>query len=353
MDLMNDLYAYNDWANQRVLSLCDGLSDQQLDTPREMGFGSLRATLFHILHAEVIWLERWKLQPWREFQTDPQGMSVDEIASGLAEVAAQRRDFVQQHRSDQWQQPISFQDSKKTPHEFRLRDLLLHVANHGVHHRAQALNYLKQFDRTVVAGIDYIFYRLAQHAVEQTPEARESLGVYGLQVSDPDDSPCPWSLSLAQRIFQYNDWAQQQTLAFAADLSEDALDRDFQMGPGSIRKILLHLFDAERWWVWNLTTGPQPFPSSAPNTPVAELKEQWTDVAKQRDHVIADVDETDAQRVVEVLAGGPPTRFRVGESIIHLAIHASHHRAQLINMFRHVDAPWKNIDLLYAIDQLP
>lgn len=57
-DLIDSQYAYTDWANAKVLSLCTGLSDAQLDRSKEMGFGTLRATLFHILAADTIWLER-------------------------------------------------------------------------------------------------------------------------------------------------------------------------------------------------------------------------------------------------------------------------------------------------------
>lgn len=50
--MIDSLFADNDWANARILKLADGLNDKQLDLQREMGFGSLRATLFHIWAAE-------------------------------------------------------------------------------------------------------------------------------------------------------------------------------------------------------------------------------------------------------------------------------------------------------------
>ena len=145
---MNDLYAYNDWANGKVLSLCEGLTDEQLDAPREMGFGTLRATLFHILTAEIIWMERWQGVAWRPFPTDPQGASLADIRDGLRDVADRRSKLIAAHASDQWNQRVKYQDSKQDDYEQDLFPLLLHVANHGVHHRAQALNYLKQYDRT-------------------------------------------------------------------------------------------------------------------------------------------------------------------------------------------------------------
>ena len=351
-NLIDDLYAYNDWGNQQILSLCDGLTDEQLDAPREMGFGTLRATLFHILTAEIVWLERWQSVPWRPFPTDPQGMSLTDIQAGLADVAAKRKQLISEHQPNRWSQRIAYQDSAKKDFDHVLLDLLIHVAHHGVHHRAQALNYLKQFERTVVAGIDYCFYRLAKFPVEQTPEALEGLTGYGLAVGEATESPCPFDLQIANRFYKYHDWAISSVLEFVDELSDEALDRDFQMGPGSIRSTLLHLFDAETWWLGNWTKGPIPFPESDRKTSIADLRERWKSLAAPRDAFISGVDDSEAQRVVEILAGGPPTRFRVGESIVHLAIHGTHHRAQLINMCRHSNAPWKNIDMLYAIDVL-
>ena len=56
---LEDLYGHNDWSNARIVTQCQRLTDAQLDQPREMGFGALRNTLFHILAAEEIWFERW------------------------------------------------------------------------------------------------------------------------------------------------------------------------------------------------------------------------------------------------------------------------------------------------------
>lgn len=350
--LFHELYEYNDWANSKIFSLCDGLSESQLDEPREIGFGTLRATLFHILSAEEIWLERWQGVPWRPFETDPQGASLSEVASRLQKVGEARRAFVDEHRSNGWAGDIEFQDSTQADYKLRLSDLILHVYNHGVHHRAQALNYLKKFDRTVVAGIDYLFFRLAEHAVEQSAEAAEGLRGYGLEVGSVTEKACTWDAGLVTRMFKYHDWANAKVLGFVSGLGDDDLDREFDMGLGSIRKTFLHLFDAENWWLKTWTTGPNPFPRSDAATSISDLSDNWQGVAKERDDFVATIDESSAQRVIEILAGGPATRFRVGESAVHLATHGVHHRAQLINMCRHVNAPWTNIDLLYGLAEL-
>ncbi|QDT12947.1 DinB family protein [Planctomycetes bacterium K23_9] len=350
--LIDDLYTYNDWANDKVLTLCDGLTDQQLDTPREMGFGTLRATLFHILTAEQVWMERWQEVPWRPFSTDPAGMSVGTLRRALAVVAEQRRELIDENRGDSFARRISYQDSKKTPYDHVLSDLLLHVASHGVHHRAQALNYLRQFDRTLVGGVDYIFYRLATASVKQSCDSVMALKGYGLDVSDATDQPCPYDDAAVKRLFQYHDWATRQVLDFAADLPAESLDRDFQMGPGTIRKTLLHLYDGERWWpeIWKGSSVA--YPTSRDDVTIATLRKDWDSLSTQRREYLDQLTAQETQRVVSAQFGGPPINFRIGVSINQLAMHGTHHRAQLINMFRHVGADWKNIDLLYAIEHL-
>lgn len=350
--LMDSLYAYGDWANERMIALCEGLSDEQLDRPREMGFGSLRATLYHILAAEVIWLERWEGLPWRSFPTDPQAASVAEISEQLQQAAQRRTALIEAERGDGWSRLVNFEDSRRTPYSYPLRDLLLHVFQHGVHHRAQALSYLKQFDRKVVGGLDYIFYRLAQGNALQSDEAVRTLRAHGMGINERLGDSVAWNSSAVLRSFAYSEWATKKVLDSAGTLDDELLDRPFDMGQGSIRKILLHMFDAERWWNGNWTTGPGPFPHSPTTMGIAELSDSWRQVAKQRVKYLTQVDDEAAHSLLELSFGGPSLRLQIVDTVLQVAMHGTHHRAQLVNLFRQVGSPIGNIDLLYALSDL-
>ena len=351
-ELFTSLYAYNKWANDKIIGLCDGLSDAQLDQPKEMGMGTLRATLFHILTADVVWVERWESSPWREFPNDPAGKSIAEIAQSLDEVGRRRLDLIQQHQPDHWNATIKYQDSKKTEYSHQLHDLLLHVWIHGIHHRAQALNYLKQFDRTIPAGIDWLFYKLATGSTTQSPETVETMTGHGLGVNESIGDDVQWRLRSVKRLFEYGDWAFNQVIDNAMSLDDAALDRSFDMGRGSIRKSLLHMYDAELFWVTNWNSGGAPFPQTAESTSMSELKGMWAANAKERNAYLANVDQQDAVRIVEVSIGGPPIRILVGEAAVQLTMHGAHHRAQVVNMFRQCQSPIGDIDLLYGLEHL-
>ena len=54
------LYAYNRWANERMFSALEKRDQAQFTATVASSFPSIRETVFHILGAEWIWLQRWK-----------------------------------------------------------------------------------------------------------------------------------------------------------------------------------------------------------------------------------------------------------------------------------------------------
>lgn len=333
--IIEDLYAANAWAWQRLLKLCEGLSDEQLDAPREMGFGSLRATLFHMFVSEQIWLERWKGVAWRPFPMQPSGESLGTINDGMLQVACERQGLLNEERASGWRRLVTYRDSKGDEYRKPLDELLMHVANHGVHHRAQALNYLKSFGRTVPAGLDYLFYRLARPSVVQDDATVAPLRAFGLEINSAPGVEVIWDPERVRRNFAYHDWANARVLEAAARLDDAALDRSFDLGPGSIRQTLVHLKNVEPMWLKVWREGSAVFTPSVSSPSLGDLQSAWLQAAHERDDFLAALDEAGAQRIVSLSFGNPPVKFRVIESIVQICVHGTHHRAQLINMLRH------------------
>jgi uncharacterized damage-inducible protein DinB len=51
-------FEHSAWANERVLEVCEGLSDEQLDDRGGASYGSIRETLLHILSSEQSYVRR-------------------------------------------------------------------------------------------------------------------------------------------------------------------------------------------------------------------------------------------------------------------------------------------------------
>jgi uncharacterized damage-inducible protein DinB len=107
------------------------------------------------------------------------------------------------------------------------------------------------------------------------------------------------------------------------------------MGMDTIRKTVLHIADAERWWLKNWTLGPSQLERAPASTTVADLRSQWSQTILERNRFLDSLDGESTQRVVTALVGPMSVRVPVIESFLQLFGHGTHHRAQLINMMRH------------------
>ncbi len=67
-DLVTDLYSHNEWANLRLLDVCRGLSDEQLDATAAGAYGSIRSTLLHLVGSEADYVRRLGGRPAHELE---------------------------------------------------------------------------------------------------------------------------------------------------------------------------------------------------------------------------------------------------------------------------------------------
>lgn len=138
-----DLFRHNTWANLRLLEACEGLNDEQLNATVAGTYGSIRDTLWHIVGAEMSYVERATghlpdEQPKRE---DVPGFEVlKRIACWSGEellalaLAASSTDMVEE-RSEEFPGETVF---------YNLTGLLTQVINHATEHRTQAATILTQ-----------------------------------------------------------------------------------------------------------------------------------------------------------------------------------------------------------------
>jgi uncharacterized damage-inducible protein DinB len=138
-DPIDILLAQNRWATRTLLEACATLTDEQLHQRFEMGPGSLHDTITHILGAMRGWGD---LHGNREQRPRPEGerrtpqalmAMLDEASDDLeASAAAHPKDeLVTGTRGDR-------------TYTFTRGGVLTHVLTHGMHHRAQCLNMLRQ-----------------------------------------------------------------------------------------------------------------------------------------------------------------------------------------------------------------
>lgn len=182
------LYAYNRWANRRMFSVLEKLSDEQFAATMQSSFPSIQESVLHILAAEWIWLKRWKGSSPRATVADTRqasamgsamsngGVAVDALATlsglqGFADAIEQeRQEFLSGLKDDALLARLKYTDMGGKEFSMPLVYLLQHLVNHGTYHRGQVTTLLRQ------AGAETVAFDLLFFIREQEAEAGGALG---------------------------------------------------------------------------------------------------------------------------------------------------------------------------------
>jgi len=140
---IQDLFAYNAWANERILAAATGITDEQFVAPTHFSGASLRGCLLHIVNALRFHLSSWQEQP---LQTDLRAVdfpSVTAFAMQWARDEAPLQDFVATLTDADLEQPRSLTfTSDGVRITAPLWKLILHNLNHATQHRSDAAQIL-------------------------------------------------------------------------------------------------------------------------------------------------------------------------------------------------------------------
>jgi len=326
-----ELFVHNDWARDGLMALAAPLDDRQLDQPFPIGAGSLRATLQHHYGAERAWAERTGTPGVAALPRADTLTAVADLTRAAQSLAGARRAWLATLSDGDLRRDVTYADRDGKTQTGVLGDILLHLCNHGVHHRAQAVNMLRHIGTALpTSGLDYIFMKVEQCAA-----------------SPPIPTPA-LDVASVRAYYAYADWARGRVHAAAAELSDESLDRTFEIGMGSVRATLLHIRTAEQWWFENWTLGPgRLFPPSDARVPVAEIARLFEETRTARDRFLDGLTDADLLRPTTAMPRpGVYRTFPLGVTMLQLCCHGTHHRAQVLNMFRQLGAPVPGLDYI-------
>jgi uncharacterized damage-inducible protein DinB len=170
------LYAYNHWANERLFSALEKLSDHHFTEAVPSSFPSIRETVFHILFAEWLWLKRWQGKSPRSTLADPDASPatwstlspggtppVEELSTLPAlrsfadSIEQERQEFLRELNDDVLHARLQFSDMGGMPYSEPLVHLMQHLVNHGTYHRGQVITMQRQIGVETVA-LDMLYF---------------------------------------------------------------------------------------------------------------------------------------------------------------------------------------------------
>jgi uncharacterized damage-inducible protein DinB len=147
---------YSAWASQRLLDAAAQLSPEELTRDFKTADKTVLDTLVHIYAADRIWLARVLPEPRATF-VDPEDRDLTLLQTEWPALQQRWKLWLRDLSDAEVLRVISYQDIKGRPYSQAAWQILLHLVNHGTHHRGQVSGFLRAMGHTPPA-LDMIAY---------------------------------------------------------------------------------------------------------------------------------------------------------------------------------------------------
>jgi uncharacterized damage-inducible protein DinB len=167
LDAIQSLYAYNRWANGRVLEAAADLEPRQF-VAAESGEPSIRDTLVHIASAQWLWRQRWLGRSPSGEWNSADFPDVGALRRGWEAEEAETAAFIADLHESDLDRVVAYRNRRGEPWAYPLWQQLIHQANHAQQHRSEAALLLTRAGRSP-GQLDFLVYFDVR---DDRPEAR-------------------------------------------------------------------------------------------------------------------------------------------------------------------------------------
>lgn len=157
LESIRKLYAYNHWANDRVLASVSGLSREEFSRGVGGSFGSMWGTLVHIFGVEWLYPQRWKGDSPSALPTPDSFADFAALHAYWNGVRAEQQQFLAGLTEERLQRRVDYINLYGEKYGYPLSDQMRHLVNHSTYHRGQVTLLLRMLGKQPVST-DYLLY---------------------------------------------------------------------------------------------------------------------------------------------------------------------------------------------------
>ena len=140
--------AYSRWANARLVEAAEALSPEELTRDFRTADKSVLGTLFHIFSAERVWLARVEESNSVPPYVKPEDQNLPQLRSDWPGVQERWSKWVESLDDAALSRPVAYRDLQGNVWNTPPWQIILHLVNHGTHHRGQVSGFLRAFGQT-------------------------------------------------------------------------------------------------------------------------------------------------------------------------------------------------------------
>jgi len=138
---------YSAWATQRLLDVAVTLPPDALTRDFQTADRCVLDTLAHIYAGDRMWLALWEGKPRATF-VDPEDRDLAVLRTEWPALHQRWARRLRDCRDADVAETIAFTDMRGQPFAKPVWQIVLHVVNHGTHHRGQVSGFLRAMGRT-------------------------------------------------------------------------------------------------------------------------------------------------------------------------------------------------------------
>ena len=155
-DTLRSHIDYTVWASGLLLDTARQLSTEELNRDFQTSDKSVLGTLVHVFAADRVWLKRIHGQARSTFIA-PEDRDFAKLQQAWPVLYQSWKDWAAGFSDAQALEDIAFRTLDGTPYQMPVWQIVLHVVNHGTHHRGAVAGFLRSMGKTP-PKLDLIFY---------------------------------------------------------------------------------------------------------------------------------------------------------------------------------------------------
>lgn len=136
---------YHRWASRLALEAARRLSPEERARALESSFPGVLGTLSHLYFADLVWFARLKGEPG---PARPEALALEALEGEWLPLLDRYVAWAESLDERGWNRAVAYKDLAGRSWETPVRQIILHLVNHGSYHRGQLATLLRQLGRT-------------------------------------------------------------------------------------------------------------------------------------------------------------------------------------------------------------
>lgn len=156
IDTLKTHIDYTNWANRRILDAAAGLTREELTRDFGTADRSVLGTLLHVYGADVAWIERVHGKSLTARPYDSQA-TIETLQTAWPTLWDRWKEYVDGLTAETAESEIAYLTFKGDAFRSPVWQIVLHVVNHGTHHRGQVSGFMRALGKTPPV-LDLMYY---------------------------------------------------------------------------------------------------------------------------------------------------------------------------------------------------